>query len=59
MGTEGADQALTTGFVANGGGYRAVVTRDGEVVWRCAHVHFTDHSARACAERELKRFKRE
>jgi hypothetical protein len=29
-------------------GFRAVITRDGEAVWRCPHVHFTDHSAKAC-----------
>lgn len=37
-----------------GGGYRALVRRGGAIVWSCFHVHFTEHSARACAERRLR-----
>jgi len=40
--------ALEPGIVPSGGGFRAVLRHDGAVVWRCPHVHFTDHSARAC-----------
>ncbi len=32
----------------SGSGYRAVMKRDGAVVWSCPHVHFTEHSARNC-----------
>jgi hypothetical protein len=48
------EAAWKSGFVPSGSGYRAVVTSDGRVVWSCRHVHFTDHSARACAEQHLK-----
>ena len=39
---------------AEGGGYRAVVTEDGRVIWACNHVHFTDHSAKADAQAHLR-----
>jgi hypothetical protein len=39
---------LEPGIVPSGSGFRAVLRRDGEIVWRCPHVHFTDHSAKAC-----------
>ena len=34
--------------VPQGSGFRAVIVKDGEIIWRCPHVHFTDHSAKAC-----------
>jgi hypothetical protein len=34
--------------VPTGGGYRAVIKRDGDIIWSCSHVHFTEHSARSC-----------
>lgn len=39
----------------NGSGYRAVIESDGQVIWSCPHVHFTEHSARNCrtAARQL------
>ena len=37
----------------SGAGYRAIVSSDGRVSWSCPHVHFTDHSARVCAEQHL------
>jgi hypothetical protein len=40
--------------VISGGGYRAVNTSAGSVEWSCRHVHFTDRSARNCAEQHLK-----
>ena len=40
--------------VASGSGYRAIITDDGHVVWSCSHVHFTEHSARVCAEQHLR-----
>ena len=43
----------TPDVVPSGGGYQAVVRRDGRMVWSCRHVHFTDHSARHCAEQHL------
>lgn len=39
---------VTQEATATGGGYRAVIKRDGEVIWSCPHVHFTEHSARSC-----------
>jgi hypothetical protein len=36
-----------------GSGFRGVLREDGRVVRRCAHVHFTTHSAKNCAERNL------
>jgi hypothetical protein len=39
--------------VPNGNGFSAAMTEGGAVVWRCPHVHFTDHSARACAMRHI------
>lgn len=50
----GEEVVLKPGFETSGSGYRAVVTSSERVVWSCRHVHFTDHSARACAERHLK-----
>jgi hypothetical protein len=41
------------GVAPSGAGYRAIVSRDGHVAWSCPHVHFTDHSARTCAEQHL------
>ena len=52
---EQADETLTADTIASGGGFRAVLRRGDEIVWRCPHVHFTDHSAKACAARELAR----
>jgi hypothetical protein len=37
----------------DGTGFRAIMTEDGRTVWACSHVHFTEHSARAHAERHL------
>ncbi len=53
-GAPGEEVVLKPGFVNSGSGYRAVVTSGERVVWSCRHVHFTDHSARADAERHLK-----
>jgi len=43
------------GVAWGGPGYRAITTSGGRVAWACAHVHFTDPSARACAERHVMR----
>ncbi|MEX2227241.1 MAG: hypothetical protein WEB52_12420 [Dehalococcoidia bacterium] len=40
--------AIEPGVIATGSGFRAVVRHQGEIVWQCPHVHFTDHSAKAC-----------
>ena len=48
------DDALTPAVFPNGGAYRAQLKRGDQVVWQCPHMHFTDHSAKACAERELR-----
>ena len=51
--SRGEERALKPGSVASGGGHRAVITGVTRDSWSCPHVHFTDHSARACAERHL------
>lgn len=52
--TNGGDTGNSKPEVApSGTGYRGITTRDGGVTWSCPHVHFTDHSARKCAERHL------
>ena len=38
----------------DGTGFRAIITEDGRTVWACAHVHFTEHSAKTHAEQQLK-----
>jgi len=43
-----APESVEPGIIPSGGGFRAVLRHDGEIVWRCPHVHFTDHSAKAC-----------
>jgi hypothetical protein len=47
--------SLEAAVIPSGGGFRAVLRRGDEIAWRCPHVHFTDHSAKACAARELAR----
>jgi hypothetical protein len=37
----------------DGTGFRAIITEDGRTVWACAHVHFTEHSAKTHAEQQL------
>jgi len=49
-----AEESPEPAVVTGGGGYRAVNTRGGNVAWSCKHVHFTDRSARNCAEQHLK-----
>ena len=51
----GSDSAAdsTPEIAPSGAGYRAIVSRDGRVAWSCPHVHFTDHSARICAEQHF------
>jgi len=46
-----AGQDVVPGVAQSGGAYRAELKRGDTVVWSCAHLHFTDHSARSCAER--------
>jgi hypothetical protein len=48
-----SSDSLEADIVPSGGGFRAVLRRGDEIVWRCPHVHFTDHSAKACAARQL------
>jgi hypothetical protein len=43
------------GVVSSGGGYRAIFTVGDRRVWSCPHVHFTEHSARACADRHFRK----
>ena len=52
--TQGHDGAVKPGSVASGTGYRAMVSDDERRLWSCSHVHFTEHSARACAEQHLR-----
>lgn len=40
------------GVTASGSAYRATATGDNHE-WRCAHVHFTQQSARTCATRRV------
>jgi len=42
------------GATPSGGAFRGVVTVNGQRIWVCPHVHFTDHSAKACAERQMR-----
>ena len=42
------------GVTHSGGGFRAISRQAGSVDWACKHVHFTDRSARNCAELHLK-----
>jgi hypothetical protein len=54
--TAGAAEAeLKAESLATGAGFRAVITRGGQVLWSCNHVHFTDHSAKADAQAHLAR----
>ena len=48
------EPAPKPGSVASGSGYRATVFDDERRLWSCPHVHFTEHSARACAEEHLR-----
>jgi hypothetical protein len=43
-----AEVAATPGARPSGEAYRAVIERGGAVIWRCMHVHFTEHSALHC-----------
>jgi hypothetical protein len=45
--------AVEPGVVQTGTGYRGVARYKGVLIWRCPHVHFTEHSARACAAGKL------
>jgi len=45
--------APTSSVTFSGGGFRAIMTRADVVEWSCEHVHFTDRSARNCAERHV------
>jgi hypothetical protein len=48
------DDAPTAAVFQSGGAYRAQIKRGDNVVWQCPHLHFTDHSAKVCAERHLR-----
>jgi hypothetical protein len=48
--TEASKAAATR----DGGGFRAISTHAGQVDWACKHVHFTDRSARNCAEEHVR-----
>jgi hypothetical protein len=48
-----APTAVEPGAVQTGTGYRGVARHKSIVIWRCPHVHFTEHSARACAAGRL------
>lgn len=52
--TRPAEGHLKPGVAAGGGAYRAIVIDATRRPWSCVHVHFTEHSARACAERHLR-----
>gem|GEM_PF-4943562 len=46
-------EALAPDIIPSGSGFRAVLKTDGQIVWSCPHIHFTEHSARNCpAQRE-------
>ena len=49
------DELSTADVTQSGGGYRAISTHAGAVDWACKHVHFTDRSARNCAEQHVQR----
>lgn len=47
------EESRTPGVAPSGSGYRAIATSPGHPVWSCSQVHFTQHSARPCAERDV------
>ena len=42
------------GVIISGGTYRATTT-GGENTWLCPHVHFTQQSARTCADQRVRK----
>lgn len=52
--TNGEDTLPTASVTTSGGSYRAMTTGGAET-WLCPHVHFTQGSARTCAERRVKK----
>ena len=48
-----SDEPVKPDAVASGAAYRGVVRRGDQIVWVCPHIHFTDHSGRACALKHL------
>ena len=46
------DNARTASVTTSGGTYRAMVSGD-RVAWHCPHVHFTQQSARSCADQRV------
>ena len=47
----------TAGVTTSGGSYRAKATT-GADTWLCPHVHFTQGSARTCADQHVKKIAR-
>jgi len=43
-----APESVEASVIPSGAGFRAVLRHEGNIIWRCPHVHFTDHSAKAC-----------
>ena len=51
------DSLPTAGVTTSGGSYRAKAT-NGADTWLCPHVHFTQASARTCADQHVKKLAR-
>lgn len=49
------DEPAKPDAVVSGSAYRGAVSRGDRIVWWCPHIHFAEHSARACAARRLER----
>ena len=58
MSDNNAEDGLpAAGVTTSGGSYRAMTTGSGET-WLCPHVHFTQQSARTCADQRVKKLAR-
>ena len=44
----------TAGVTTSGGSYRAT-TESAAGIWLCPHVHFTQQSARSCADQHVRK----
>lgn len=47
------DKLPTAGVTPSGSAFRATATVEGDT-WLCAHVHFTQQSARTCADQHVR-----
>jgi hypothetical protein len=50
--SDGSEGPTAPSVIVSGGAYRAM-TAGGGGTWLCAHVHFTQQSARSCADEHV------